>query len=135
LSGGRQKTDEAASPASRTAGELYAAAELRRSENARRAEERRRLEQEREAQRRAAEREKFLDSLEGREAKTWDELDPLIAAKRPSDYDRAVTTLTDLRDLANRKSGAAEFQERLRNLCARHSTKSSFLRKLKEAGL
>jgi hypothetical protein len=129
------KTPEAASPGSRTAGELYAAAELRRSENARRAEERKRLEQEREAQRRAAEREKFLDSLQEREAQTWDELDPLIANKRPNDYDRAVTALTDLRDLATRKSGAAEFQDRLRNLCARHATKSSFLRKLKEAGL
>jgi hypothetical protein len=130
-----QKTAEAASPASRTAGELYAAAELRRSENARRAEERKRLEQEREAQRRAAEREKFLDSLEGREAETWDELDPLIANKRQSDYGRAVTAQADLRDLANRKNGAAEFQERLGNLCARHATKSSFLRKLKDSRL
>jgi hypothetical protein len=114
----------AASPGARTAGELYAASELRRAENIRRREERQ-----------AAERTKYLDSLERREAQIWVELDLSIATKRPSDYDQAVTTLTDLRDLANRKNGAAEFRERLLNLRARHATKPSFLRKLKAAEL
>jgi hypothetical protein len=120
---------------SRTAGELRAAADRRTAEKARRDEERSRLEQEREAQHRAAERAKYLDALEAREAQSWDQLDALIATKRPNDYDRAVTLLADLRELAARKSRAAVFQARLRDVRARHAGKSSFLRKLNEAGL
>jgi len=129
------KTAVSEPSASRTAGELRAAADRRSSENALRDAERRRLEQERDAQRQAAERAKCLDALEGREAQTWDQVDALIATKRPTDYDQAVTLLTDLRDLANRKNGATAFQERLRNLCARHAAKSSLLRRLRAAKL
>ena len=70
-----------------------------------------------------------------REAGVWERLDPLIATKRPDDYDRAVSSLVDLRDLAARKGCTAVFQERLRNLRARHAAKSSLLGKLNQAGL
>lgn len=133
----RESASTAASEpsASRTAGELRAAADLRASENARRAEERKRLEQEREAQRRAAEQAIYLDELEARETQSWDQLNTLNATKRPTDYDRAVTVLTDLRDLADRKDRVAAYRERLRNLCARYAAKPALLRRIKAAGL
>jgi hypothetical protein len=80
-------------------------------------------------------RAKHLDALEKRETESWAQLDPLVATKRPNDYDRAVTLLADLREVAVRKGGSAVFEERCRELRARHSAKPSFLRRLKEAGL
>ena len=129
------KMQVAGPPARRTAGELLAAADRRAAERARRDAERKRLEKEREAQERAAERAKYLDALEAREVQSWDQLHPLIATKRPSDYDRAVTLVADLRDLAARQGSSAIFRERLRDLRARHAGKPSLIRKLNEAGL
>ena len=123
------------SPGSRTAGELLAERDRRAAERTRRDEERKRLEQEREAQHKASERAQYLDALEAREAQSWDQVNTLVATKRQKDYLCAVTLLTDLRDLANRKSGPAIFQERLRRLCTLHASKPSFLRRLKDAGL
>jgi hypothetical protein len=129
------KTAVSVPTACRTAGELRAEADRRIAARVCREEERIRREQEREAQRRAAERTRYLDAVESREAESWDQLDVLIATKRPNDYSRAITILTDLRDLANRKSGSEIFHKRLRALCAQHAAKSSFLRRLKDAGL
>jgi hypothetical protein len=122
------------SPGSRTAGELLAEKDRRAAERTRHDEERKRLEQEREAQHRAAERAKYLDALETCEAQSWDQLNTLIATKRPKDYLCAVTLLTDLRELANRNGSPAIFQERLGRLCTLHASKPSFLRRLKDAG-
>jgi hypothetical protein len=121
--------------AQRTAGELCAAATLRPGENRRREEERRLLERERRAKEKAAEREKYLDQLETREPDPWGQLDRLIATKQPNNYDRAVTLLSDLRDLAARKDRSTTFQEQLLNLRTRHAGKPSFLRKLSNGGL
>ena len=130
------KPAPAATAPSRTAGELLAAADRRGAENAIRDEARRQLEQEREAKRLAEERARYPDALEPRSAELWNEIDALIAnTKRPTDYKRAVTALTDPRDLASRKDGAAIFQERLRDLCARHTSKRALLRRIKAAGL
>jgi len=124
-----------APPARRTAGELCSAAEMRSREKARREEERQRLERERELQRKAAERTKQLDVLETREEAAWAGLDNLIGTKHPSDYDRAVSLLVDLRDVAARANRDASFQQQLRSILERHSTKPSFLRRVKEANL
>jgi hypothetical protein len=121
--------------ARRTAGELLAAADRLTKEKALREEQRLQAERQAEEQEKAAERAKYLDSLVEREAGVWERLDPLIATKRPDDYDRAVSSLVDLRDLAARKGCTAVFQERLRNLRARHAAKSSLLGKLNQAGL
>ena len=101
----------------------------------RREEERRKLECEREAQRKAAERAQYLDALEKREEESWGQLENLVGTKRPNDYDRAVVLLTDLRDVAERKGCSPAFQQRVRGLAELHATKSSFLRRLREAGL
>jgi hypothetical protein len=119
----------------RTAGQLRAAAEERAMAKRRRDEERRKLERGRKAQRKAAERAQYLDALEKREEESWGQLENLVATKRPNDYDRAVVLLTDLRDVAERKGCSAAFQQRVRGLAERHATKSSFLRRLREAGL
>jgi len=104
-------------------------------------EERRKLEARRRAQKKAKEeraaavaREAHLNSLVGREKELWLELDDLIPTKVPKNYDRAVQILCDLRDLDARKPGG-DFSLRLHALRALHSSKSSFLKRLSNAGL
>jgi len=119
----------------RTAGQLRRAAEERSMAKQRREEEHRKLECERAAQRKAAERAQYLDALEKREEESWGQLENLVTTKRQNDYDRAVVLLTDLRDVAERKGCSPAFQQRVRALAELHATKSSFLRRLREAGL
>jgi hypothetical protein len=123
----------ATSPTRRTAGQLRRAAETLAREAERREQERLKLERERELKRKAAEKTKRLDALATREESAWSDVDGLIRTKRPSDYDRAVLLLADLRDLAARSGGVPAFEQRLRGVVERHSSKSSFLRKLREA--
>jgi hypothetical protein len=125
----------ATSPGSRTAGDLLAERDRRAAERTRRDEERKWLEQEREAKHKASERAQYLDALEAREAQSWGQVNTLVATKRQKEYLCAVTLLTDLRDLANRKGSPAIFRERLRRLCTLYASKPSFLRRLKDAGL
>jgi len=108
----------------RTTGQLLAAAEARAQEKARRKE-----------RRKAAERAKQLDALEKREEAAWADLDDWVSTKRQRDYDRAVLLLLDLRDVAARAGRDAGFQHRLRTILERHSTKSSFLRRVKAANV
>jgi hypothetical protein len=88
----------------------------------------------REAGRKAAERAERLDALEKREEAAWADLDDWVGTKRQNDYDRAVLLLLELRDVAARAGREAAFQQRLRAILERHSTKSSFLRKVGAAG-
>lgn len=113
-----------ATVAPRTAGQLRAAAAEYAQEKARR-----------EARRKAAERTKHLDDLEKREETAWADLDDWVSTKRQSDYDRAVLLLLDLRDVAARASRDAAFQQRLRGILEHHSTKSSFLRRVRAANV
>ena len=128
-------TPDNAPTASRTAGQLRAAAKMRSREKARREEQRQKLEREREVRRKAAERTKHLDILERREEAAWADLNSWISTKRPTDYDRAVLVLVDLRDVAARGGRDAAFQVRLRSILDLHSTKSSFLRRLRAANV
>lgn len=104
-------------------------------------EERLRIEEKERSEKRAKEqraaalaRDVRLNSLAGREQEFWREIDELIPTKLPKNYDRAVQILCDLRDLDARKQGG-DFTMRLQALRASHSSKSSFLKRLAQAGL
>jgi hypothetical protein len=104
-------------------------AERRRIEVEQRAKEHAR--REREA---AIARKNHLDSLVGREAKLWVEIEGLIATKTPQAYDQAVNLLVDLRDLETRGKGG-DFPLRVEALRKAQTRKPSLIERLKKAGL
>jgi hypothetical protein len=125
-------TRPAEDAAPRTARELLEAAERLTDERRRaraEAEARERARREREA---AAARERHLDQLAPREEETWEQVDALVASKRPVAYDEAVGLLADLRDLAARDGRTAAFDARLHLLRERHARKPSFLERLRK---
>lgn len=119
----------------RTVADLLAAAEAHatvraREEAAQAARERARLEREA-----AAARAIYLDQLAEREPEIWRQIEALIGMMRAKEYEQAVQLLVDLRDLSLRRQTAPTFRAQLAELRARHSTKSSLLRRLDTAGL
>ncbi len=132
----RERAARGAGPATtgRTVGELLRAAEAhaakrRRAEAAKRAKET--ASRERAA---AIAREKHLDSLVGREAKLWAEVDTLIGTKQPLNYDRAVKILVDLHDLADRGQDE-DFRGRLAALLQSQARKPTLMDRLGKVGL
>lgn len=93
--------------------------------------ERERAEKEHAEKERAAERQRHLDSLLGREEELWKQVAALVAEMKPSSYDKAVVLLTDLRDLASREGEREAFDERLIALRKANKTKSAFLQRAK----
>lgn len=92
-------------------------------------------EEAREAAAAAATYDKRLDELAPREDQAWQEVDELIAATTPREYDQAVALLTDLRALAHREERGDAFAQRLQRLRQRHQRKPSLLRRLDQARL
>jgi hypothetical protein len=126
----------AAPPARRrTAGELLALRDAREEERKREQAERAARERERLAREKAAARARHLEELARREEAAWREAEACVQSKKPKEYDRAVELLRDLRELAERAGRKEQAAARLRELRQRHSSKSSFLRRLDEAGL
>ncbi len=112
------------------AGEI---AEKRRREEAElQAQEKARLEREA-----AEERERRIAHLASSEDENdnWDTVDAFVAAKKPKLYDEAVALLSDLRELYVRQGRVDEFVKRTERLAREHSMKSSFLKRLRDAGL
>lgn len=119
----------------RTASDIRSAAE-------RRAEARRREEAERDAREKArrereeaAAREKYFKSLANGEPAVWQEIQALIATRKPADYDQAIRLLGDLRQLGARSGRADDVQNRIHQLREEHAKKHSFVRRLERAGL
>jgi len=75
-------------------------------------------------------REKRLNEIVGRESLLWDQIESLAAEKKAKSYDKAVELLIDLRDFASH-GGSSDFSLRLKNLRERHSSKSSFIERLR----
>jgi hypothetical protein len=73
-------------------------------------------------------RAKSLDELARRESTAWREVESLIATKRPGEYDRAVTMLVDLRDLAARSGRTAEAESRIQEVRRRNRNKPSLMK-------
>jgi hypothetical protein len=119
----------------RTVGQLLRAAQAR-TEERRQAEARKRAQEKERREREAAvARAKRLDEIAGQEPKLWTRIDNLIAETQPKSYDQAIRLLLDLRDLAQREGKGDEFRRKLEALHAVHSRKSSFLARLRRAGL
>ncbi|HEX6041490.1 hypothetical protein [Longimicrobium sp.] len=121
--------------APRTVGELLARADhladvrqREEAEAAARAKARREQQQ-------AAERERYLSTLVGREEEVWSRAEALAAEKKGAAYEEAVRLLRDLRDLAQRDGGADATQARLYAFAERHAGKLALNRRMKDAGL
>lgn len=105
------------------------------------AEARRQVARQREAQARVrrerqeqAARVRYLAELATRVSQAWQRIDALVAAKRPRDYDAAVTLLSDLRDVGEQRGRAVQFAKRVSQLREANATKPSLLARLKNAG-
>ncbi len=131
-SGGTGRTQAAGR---RTVAELLAARDALVEEKSRKSAEKAAGERARREREKAEARAKYLDQLAQREPATWREVEQLIATKRPNDYDRAVSLLLDLRDLADRSGRSQEAEERIRDIRHRHANKSSLLRRFEEKKL
>jgi hypothetical protein len=66
---------------------------------------------------------------------TWNQIAAHIQKRQPNEYDKAVSLLVDLHDLAVRKQQVSEFQSALEKLRQTHAAKESFLRRLTKAKL
>ncbi len=119
----------------RTIGELLAAAKARAEERRRRAAERDAKERERHERAQAIAREKHLSALAKREASAWQKVDILIATKRPTDYDVAVTLLKDLRDVGVWRKRVGTFEKRIGQLRERHASRPSLLSRFDKEGM
>lgn len=129
-----QAENNAPKTAGRTVGQLLEAAEAYTTERQRIEAERRAKEESKREREAAVAREKHLDSLMGREEQLWAEVDKLVATKQPKNYDQAVKLLVDLHDLAAR-SESRNFELRIEGLRQAHARKSSFMERLKKAGI
>jgi hypothetical protein len=113
---------------------LQAATQLRADrqlhEAARRAAEKARIERDR-----ALARERRLDELSRDEDGAWSRIDALIAARKPGEYDAAVTLLTDLRALATRDGRGDAFTQRSTALRETHARKPRLIDRLDRAGI
>ena len=76
-----------------------------------------------------------LDRLARRIDAAWDEVDRKVSTKQTHQYGLAVKELTDLRDLATRDGHIEQFNARLLDLVRRHERKSTFVERLRKAGL
>jgi hypothetical protein len=75
-------------------------------------------------------REKRLNEIMGREEKIWNQIEVLASEKKAKSYDQALDLLVDLRDLAQREK-STDFSAKFDALKQRHSSKSSFIQRLR----
>ncbi|MFL5243350.1 MAG: hypothetical protein ACJ8FY_14690 [Gemmataceae bacterium] len=119
----------------RTAKELYAAFERQREVSQAQAERKTAERLAREERAREEAHAKFLASLTERGASAWSDVEALIASMNKDSYDEAVKQLQGLKDLAQRDGLMVQFVERVKGLKKRHTTKSAFLKRLRNAGV
>jgi len=131
----QQTSDALAVSERRKVGDLLAAAQTRAKERARLLNEQRTTEA---AKRRAedlANRARYLDQLGRRQLEIWKQVAAHVQTRQPKDYDRAVSLLIDLHDLAVCRGQTARFQAALEKVRQVHAAKESFLRRLAKANL
>jgi hypothetical protein len=128
-------TEESLAGKGRTAGDLLAAAEDRWAVRQRQIREREADERKRREEAAAAAREQRLDKLARNPVRAWDQVEELIATKRPKDYDTAVTLLLDLQALAVREGEIFEFAEQMTRLRERHARKPSLIDRFDRSSL
>jgi hypothetical protein len=126
------RTETAAAEGGRTVGDLLEAADRMAEERSRAEAERAAREKARREREAAQARALHLDRLAPREEETWGQVDALVASKKPTSYDEAVSLLKDLRDLAARDGRESAFATRLQGLREVHAKKPSFLDRLRK---
>ncbi len=119
----------------RTVKTLLSAAESQAAKRQREEARKAAAEMARQAREAAAAREKYLDSITGREPELWAQVEQLTAARLGKSYDLAVQHLLDLRDLAGRTGTQPDFADRLAKFRQAHARKSSIRDRLLEKGL
>lgn len=119
----------------RTAGDLLTLAHARAEERERLLEAKRAAEAARRKAEHEANRARYLDQLENREEATWNQIATHIQKRQPNEYDKAITLLIDLRDLAVRQGQVTAFQSAVGELRQEHAAKESLLRRLTKAKL
>jgi hypothetical protein len=119
----------------RTAGDLLTLAHARAEERERLLEAKRAAEAARRKAEDEANRARYLDQLEKREEATWNQITAHIQKRQPNEYDKAITLLVDLRDLAVRQGQVTAFQSAVGELRQEHAAKESLLRRLTKAKL
>jgi len=125
----------AAEAGARTVGELLQAAQERAEGAQRRKAAAKARDAERAAREAAATRERKLDLLSGQEDDIWLKVERAVSHKLPKEYDKAVSLLLDLRDLAKRAGEEAAFGRRAQALRELHGRKPGLLQRLDKAGL
>lgn len=83
----------------------------------------------------AEERKKHLESLDGKESALWTEVDKLIRAKQAKPYNKSVSLLKDLRDLADMTGNRSEFARRMSALHREHARKGTLVDRFRKADL
>lgn len=122
-------------PPRRQTAELIGKAEKRREARLQEEAARRDAEAARAHEELAQQRAAHLDRLRGQEPRLWQQVDELASTKKPNDYDRAVTLLSDLRELARESGGLDQFRDHLFAFRNAHARKPSLLQRLDKAGL
>jgi hypothetical protein len=121
--------------AGRSVAQLLQAADRHRDEREQQAAGARRRAQEQRERVAAAARNRRLDTLAGEGERPWRQVAELIDTKKISQYDVAVTLLSDLRDLAARDGDPVAFAKRVRELRTRYAGRPGLLQRLDRAGL
>jgi hypothetical protein len=119
----------------RTVAELLGTVRARGEEREKRAEEQRAADAARIRAKLAVAREHYLEQLEKRQSEIWEQITTHIQTRQPNGYDRAVSLLTDLRDIAVRRGRTASFHTALEKLRLEHAAKGNFLHRLEKAEL
>ena len=83
----------------------------------------------------AEKRKKHLESFVGKESDLWAKVEKPIAAKQPKQYDKAISVLRDLRDLADMEGRSSEFLPRMSALYREHERKTALLNRFRKARL
>jgi len=130
-----EHTTRTADPPRRTVADLLDGAARLRTDRERRAAIQRAEEQARREEARALARERRLDTLAKDEEAAWLRVETMIATRKPGEYDRAVTLLTDLLALADRDGRRDEFSRRSTTLRHTHARKPSLIERLDQAGV
>lgn len=115
--------------------DLISRAETYAEERKRQAAEQKAKKQARKKREKALAREKYIESLVGREDSIWKKVADFIDSKQPAKYDEAVELLVDLRDINKKTGKEKDFKQKLKTICENHHRKVSFLKRLQKAGL
>ncbi len=119
----------------RTVSQILVSTQAHAARRIQREAERKAAELDKQERARAAARVKYLDNLAGREAQIWEQVEALAQTKQPKNYDRALSHLLDLRDLAACRGQQVHFQSALERLRMNHGAKPTFLRRISQANL